>query len=153
MSHESKAAAFRTPAELDYRRATLVAMERLREINEETVRRLRFDLFRGDALTLDEAEALFEIERVARPDSADWQEFFVDALVDFCLWQQRPSGVLNEAQAEWLISQADRTQTFNAFAVLVAALEEAHRAPAWFAPAVRGRYVKGWAGREIARAA
>ena len=119
-------------------------MERLRAINAETVRKLRYDLFRGDALTQDEAEALFDIERTARPDSEDWVEFFVDTIVDFLLWQQRPSGVLNEAQAEWLLAQVDGARSLTTFAILVAVLDEAHRTPGWFCAAVRGRAAKGW---------
>ena len=153
MTEEAKAAAFRTAEELDYRRAALVAMERLRAINVDTVRKLRYDLFRGDALTQDEAEALFDIERTARPDGEDWSEFFIDTIVDYLLWQQRPSGVLNEAQAEWLISQVDRARTLAAFAILVAVLEGAHRTPGWFSAAVRGRAVKGWPELDKVRAA
>ncbi|MDE2363379.1 MAG: hypothetical protein KGM42_11935 [Hyphomicrobiales bacterium] len=145
--------AFRTPEEMDYRRAALVAIERLKELNAQAVRRLRYDLFRGDALTRDEADALFDIERAISMDCPDWSEFFIDTIVDYLLWQQRPSGVLNEAKAEWLIAQVDRTKTLPAFAILVAALQEAERVPGWFAAAVRGRAVKGWAGVEIARAA
>jgi len=148
-----KTEAFRTAVEIDRRRMALVAIEREGGVDADLVRRLRFDLFRGDALTQDEADALFAIERSQRPGCPEWQEFFVDAIVDFLLWQQRPSGVLNEAQAEWLIGQADNTKTLTAFAILVATLEEAHRTPAWFAAAVRGRFAKGWAGPEIARAA
>ncbi len=131
----------------------LVSIEREGGIDADLVRRLRFDLFRGDALTQDEADALFSIERNVRPDCTEWADFFIDVVVDFLLWQQRPSGVLNEAQAEWLVGQADRTQTLTAFATMVAALEEAHRTPGWFGAAVRGRVAKGWAGPEISRAA
>jgi hypothetical protein len=144
---------FRTAVELDRRRLALVSVEREGAVDADLVRRLRYDLFRGDALTQDEAEALFSIERNVRPDCPAWRDFFVDVIVDFLLWQQRPSGVLNEAQAEWLVGQADSAKTLTAFAALVAALEEAHRTPGWFAAAVRGRAAKGWAGPEIARAA
>jgi hypothetical protein len=149
----SKAAVFRSAQERDYRRAALVAIERLRAIDAETVRRLRYDLFRGDALTRDEAEALFDIARSAPSECGDWAEFFVDTIVDYLLWQQRPSAVLSEAQAEWLISQVDRTDTLPAFAILVAVLEEAHRTPGWFCAAVRGRAVKRWPDLAKARAA
>ncbi len=153
MTEHFKVEAFRSAVELDRRRMALVSIEREGGIDADLVRRLRFDLFRGDALTQDEADALFSIERAVRPDCREWRDFFIDAIVDFLLWQQRPSGVLNEAQAEWLMSRADSTKTLTAFATLVATLEEAHRTPGWFAAAVRGRVAKGWAGAEIARAA
>ena len=153
MTEHFKTEAFRGAVEIDRRRMALVSIEREGGIDADLVRRLRFDLFRGDALTQDEADALFSIERAVRPDCREWRDFFIDAIVDFLIWQQRPSGVLNEAQAEWLMSRADSTKTLTAFATLVATLEEAHRTPGWFAAAVRGRAVKGWAGSEIARAA
>ena len=126
-------------------------VERLRALNAEAVKALRYDLFRGDALTRDEADALFDIERAVSSDCPEWAEFFVDTVVDYLLWQQRPSGVLNEAQAEWLIGQVDRTRSLAAFAILVAVLDEAHRVPGWFEAAVRGRAAKGWPGVEIVR--
>ena len=153
MTAAASSHAFRTAEELDYRRSALVAIERLQELNAEAVKKLRYDLFRGDAITLDEANALFDIERAAQEDCPEWAEFFVDTIVDYLLWQQRPSGVLNEAQAEWLIGQVDRSKSLAAFAILVGVLEEAHRVPGWFEAAVRGRAVRGWAGLEIPQAA
>jgi hypothetical protein len=145
--------AFRTADELDRRRAALVAMERLKTVNAEMIRRLRYDLYCGDAVTRDEADALFDIERVVCPASQEWGEFFVGTIVDYLLWQERPSGVLNEAKAEWLVGQVDRTKSLAAFAILVAALEEAHRVPPWFEAAVRGRAARGWPGVEMSQAA
>ncbi|MCC2102621.1 MAG: hypothetical protein KDJ20_00570, partial [Hyphomicrobiales bacterium] len=97
MTAQFSADDFRSAVELDRRRLALVSIEREGEIDADLVRRLRYDLFRGDALTQDEAAALFSIERNVRPDCPEWREFFVDVIVDFLLWQQRPSGVLNEA--------------------------------------------------------
>ena len=143
----------RSALELDERRAALVAMERLRDLDATVVRDLRRDVFGDGTVSQDEADVLFDLERAARPRCPEWGEFFVETIVDFLLWQQRPSGVLNEAQAEWLIAQTDRTATLTAFAVLVAVLEEAHRTPGWYAAAVCGRAAKGWPGMEKARAA
>ncbi|MFV0281691.1 MAG: hypothetical protein ACK5JM_13145 [Rhodoblastus sp.] len=153
MTEHLKTGIFRTAVESDRRRMALLSVEREGSIDASLVARLRFDLVRGDALTQDEADALFSIERNVRPDCPEWRAFFVDAIVDCLIWQQRPSGVLNEAQAEWLVSQADRARTLNAFITLVMVLEEAHRTPGWFSAAVRGRVAKGWAGPEIERAA
>lgn len=144
--------AFRSPQELDQRRAALVAIQKLQAVNADAVQNLCYDLFRGDAITRDEADALFDIER-SRPECEAWSEFFVDTILDYLLWQQRPSGVLNEPKAEWLMGQVDRTRTLASFALLVAVLEEAHRTPGWYLAAVRGRAIKGWAAPEIARAA
>ena len=69
------------------------------------------------------------------------------------VWQIRPTGIVNEAQGEWLIMQADRTKTLNALAVLVNVMAEAHRTPLWFRAAVRARVSKEWPGAAEALAA
>ena len=68
MTEHFKVEIFRTAVELDRRRLALVSVEREGAVDADLVRRLRYDLFRGDALTQDEAEALFSIERNVRPD-------------------------------------------------------------------------------------
>ena len=74
-------------------------------------------------------------------------------ITDYALWQARPTGLLNETQAEWLLEQADSCMTVNALATLVNVLGEAHRAPRWFLAAVRARAQKQWAGLDLALAA
>ena len=85
-----------------------------------------------------DACALFAIE--AKADTpAEWTPFFVSALTDLVVWNARPTGVIEPAQADWLMGQADRTRTLNCFALLVNVLAEAHRVPAWLPAAVRAR--------------
>ena len=60
-------------------------------------------------------------------------------VTDYIVWQSRPTGLVNGAQAEWLLAQADAGCTLNAFAILVNVLAEADRAPAWLPAAVHGR--------------
>ena len=135
------------------RRAAVAALETATFIDTHTVDRLRREVFEDGVVGRDEADALFAVERRGVSSCVEWQDFFIEAIVDYLLWQTRPTGVLNEAKAEWLIAQADRTRSLSAFAILVAILDEAQRTPRWFAPAVRGRAQKGWPGLESALAA
>ena len=65
----------------------------------------------------------------------------------------RPTGVISDEQAEWLLSRADECKSLEAIAALVNVLAEAHRAPQWFVAAVRAR-AAGWpAVEEALRAA
>ena len=130
------------------RRIAIADLERANFIDKHTVQRLRRDVFADGVVERHDVEALFAVERREVSTCADWQDFFIESVVDHLLWQCRPSGVLNEEQAQWLIAQADRTRTLSAFAILVAVLDEAERTPRWFAPAVRGRALKGWPGLE-----
>lgn len=90
-------------------------------------------------ITRTEAEALFELDHAVADKHDDWTSFFVETITDYIVWQSRPTGLVNGAQAEWLLAQADTGRTLNAFAVLVNVLAEADRVPAWLPAAVHGR--------------
>ena len=47
------------------------------------------------------------LDRAAPVKCPEWTAFFVEAVTDHVVWQSRPSGVVNEAQGEWLIARAD----------------------------------------------
>lgn len=132
------------------RRTAVRNLENAAFIDVHTVLHLRREIFRDGVVDRNAADALFAVERRDVPACAEWRDFFIESIVDHLLWQVRPSGVLNGEKAEWLLAQADRTQTLSAFAILVAVLEDAHSVPAWFAAAVRGRAQKGWPGLEEA---
>ena len=90
-------------------------------------------------LTRTDAEALFELDRTVSDTHDDWTSFFVETVTDYIVWQSRPTGLVNGAQAEWLLAQADAGCTLNVFAILVNVLAEADRVPAWLPAAVHGR--------------
>lgn len=90
-------------------------------------------------MTRTEAEALFDLDRTITEKHEEWTSFFVETVTDYIVWQSRPTGLVNGAQAEWLLAQADAGCTLNAFAILVNVLAEADRVPAWLPAAVHGR--------------
>lgn len=132
--------------DLDAGRSAILALARVPAVDGAALRHLR-EIGIGEAcLSQDEADALFAVERAANAKVPEWDRFFVDAITDYCVWDLRPTGVINEAQGEWLIDSADRAKTPNAFAVLVQVLEAAHRVPMWFTAAVKSRMARGWPG-------
>lgn len=137
----------------EQRRAEILALESVEFIDLGMVQRLRREIFSDGVIERADAEALFAVERRCIPACAEWRDFFIEAIVDHLLWQCRPSGVLSEEQATWLIAQADRARTLSAFAILVAILDEAERTPRWFGPAVKRRAQDGWPGLEEVAAA
>lgn len=128
------------------RRAALTGLLQAADIGASEVAMLRREIFDEGVVGRYEAEILFAIERTRSPACPEWRDFLIEAILDHVLWQMRPSAVLNEAKAAWLIEQVDAARTVNAFAILVLVLDDAERIPAWFAPAVRGRARKGWPG-------
>lgn len=138
-------------AEMDAGRAAILGLAKLRLVDGAAIRHLRSLGVGEGCLTRDEADALFTIEQRDMAKVPEWDSFFIEAICDSVVWDLRPTGVVNEAQGEWLIAMADRANTPNAFAVLVNVLFVAHRVPMWFTAAVKARAARGWPGAQAAR--
>ena len=65
-------------------------------------------------------------------NAPEWVELFVELITDYVVWQSRPTGIVTDDEAKWLIERADGCRSVEALAVLVNVLAEAHRAPQWF---------------------
>jgi hypothetical protein len=141
------------PFIVDRSRSIISAMILGRRVTSLDVVWLRREVFADGLVTREAAEELFAVERAPIEKAAEWTDFFVELVTEYALWQARPTGVLSEAQAEWLLAQADSCMTVNALAALVNVLGEAHRAPRWFLAAVRSRAQREWSGLEAAVAA
>lgn len=139
-------------ARLDRGRAVIAATARAGRITGDDVERMRREIFADGFISREEADALFALDRATADKCAEWTGFLVEAITDHVVWQSRPTGVVNEAQGEWLIARADACANLNGLAVLINVLSEAHRAPLWFLAAVRARAGRGWSGVEEARA-
>jgi hypothetical protein len=136
------------PFTVDRSRSIISAMIVGEKVTSLDVVWLRREVFADLIVTREAAEELFAVERAEIAKAPEWTDFFVEMVTEHALWQTRPTGVLNETQAEWLLAQCDSCTTVNALATLVNVLGEAHRAPAWFLAAVRARAQREWAGLE-----
>ncbi len=136
------------PFTVDRSRSIISAMIVGGKITAMDVAWLRREVFADGVVTREAADELFAVERADIAKAPEWTDFFVEMVTDYALWQARPTGVLNESQAEWLLAQADSCMTINALATLVNVLGEAHRAPRWFLAAVKARAHRPWAGLE-----
>jgi hypothetical protein len=116
------------------------------EVSTIDVAWLRREIFGDDEISRQAADDLFAIERAAVAKCPEWIAFFAETITEHVVWQSRPTGVVNEAQAQWLITQADECRSIGALAVLVDVLVEADRVPAWLPDAVRARMYRGWTG-------
>jgi hypothetical protein len=67
---------------------------------------VRRAVYGGDCLvSRAEAEGVYAIERARTAYNRDWSDFFVEAMTDFVLNQEQPSGYLTEENAAWLQGQ------------------------------------------------
>ena len=129
---------------LDQGRPALLRLVQKGCVTVADVAHLRREVFADRAPTRIEIEDLFAIDAIARPQDLSWVEFFVEMVTDHVVWDIRPTGVLDETHAQWLIAKVDASQSASSFAVLVNILDQAHRVPRWFAAAVRARAAAGW---------
>ena len=121
-----------------------------RKVTAQDVGWLRREVFADGEVTRDAADELFAVAKARMANAPEWTELFVELITDHVVWQARPTGVVTEDQAEWLLRQADECQTVEALAALVNVLAEAHSVPQWLVAAVRARAVGNWPGVEDA---
>jgi hypothetical protein len=135
---------------IDRSRTIISAMILGRRVTAQDVAWLRREVFSDGEVTREAADELFAVARARMMNAPEWTEFFVEMITDHVVWQARPTGVVSDAQAEWLVKRADECKTVEALAALVNVLAEAHRAPEWFVAAVKARASGGWPGVEEA---
>jgi hypothetical protein len=130
---------------IDRSRTIISAMILGRRVTAQDVAWLRREVFGDGEVTREAADELFAVARARMNNAPEWTEFFVEMITDHVVWQSRPTGVVSDAEAEWLIERADECRTVETLAALVNVLAEAHRAPEWFVARVRAR-ATGWPG-------
>ncbi|MFY9968030.1 MAG: hypothetical protein WAK41_01300 [Roseiarcus sp.] len=135
---------------IDRSRTIISAMILGRRVTAQDVAWLRREVFGDGEVTREAAEELFAVARARMNNAPEWTEFFVEMITDHVVWQARPTGVVSDAEGEWLIRRADECKTVEALAALVNVLAEAHRAPEWLVTAVKARANGGWPGVEEA---
>ncbi|TPN33086.1 hypothetical protein FKO01_12960 [Mesorhizobium sp. B2-3-3] len=101
-------------------------------IAPEDVVMLRRDVFADGVVTRGEAEALFALDQTARNKCAEWAPFFVEAVTDYIVHQERPEGYISQDNADWLIRTISRDGMVDRgteLELLVHVLEEAKSSP------------------------
>ena len=131
---------------VDQGRPAMLALLQKGQVDAADITTLRREIFCDRSLSRIEIEDLFGVDAVVRPNHDAWVEFFVEVVTDHLVWDLRPTGIINEAQARWVIEKVDASRTAASFALLVNILDEAHQVPLWFAGAVRARAVANWPG-------
>lgn len=112
-------------------------------ISAEDVLALRRQVWPDGSISDAEAETLFELNRLAGESDPEWADFLIEAMTEYLVNARAPRGYVDEANADWLISQVDRDNapvTATELALVVKLLEKALNAPA---------SLKAWALRQI----
>jgi len=124
---------------IDRSRTIISAMILSRRVTAQDVAWLRREVFAEGEVTREAADELFAVARAGMKNAPEWTELFVELITDHVVWQTRPTGVVSEDDARWLIERTDECRSAEGLAALVNTLAEAQRAPEWFIAAVRAR--------------
>jgi hypothetical protein len=131
---------------IDTSRTIISAMIHGRRVSAQDVKWLRREVFADGEVSREAADELFAVAGARMNNAPEWTEFFVEMITEHVVWQARPTGVVSDDEAEWLLRRADECMSVEALAALVNVLAEAHRVPQWFLAAVRARASGDWPG-------
>lgn len=101
-------------------------------INEADVAQFRRVVFEDGIVSPEEAECLFKLNDAIGAKDPQWPDFFVEALTDYLVFQERPHGYLTSANAAWLIERISTdglVETKTELELLVNVLEKARWSP------------------------
>lgn len=78
-------------------------------IDDAEVTQLKVRLLADGVIDKDEAEALFEINDAVKgkTNSPAWTTLFVESICDFLLEDETSPGVVDDAEADWLIDKLE----------------------------------------------
>ena len=102
-------------------------------VSAEEILSLRQDGWQDGVIDRDEADALFALNNNLGNSSAEWTDFFVEAICEFVFANSSPRGHVDEDGAEWLIEQLDadgRLETMAELELLERLFERAESVPA-----------------------
>ncbi len=111
----------------------LAEMVSRNRVTADDVLRLRRDVFGDGVVARSEAEALFALDASCRDRDPSWDEFFIEALCDYLVMQEAPSGYVSEDNAAWLmraISRDGKVDSRTELELLIKVMEKATSMPA-----------------------
>lgn len=105
--------------------ADIASAKRITPLDVLELRKL---VFRDGVVACREAEALFALNDACPEQCSEWAAFFVEAITDYIVHQEKPAGYVTARNAEWLInaiSHDGKVDTMTKMELLVRVLEKA----------------------------
>ena len=98
-------------------------------IGSQSVLELRRNVFADGVMTRGEAQMLLDLDRAAKDKCAEWAPFLYEAVSDYIVHQERPSGYISQDNATWLQNTLANDSAETTIGLLVHVLEKAKSAP------------------------
>ncbi len=98
-------------------------------MTSENVLELRKNVFSDGVMTRGEAQMLLDLDRACTDKCAEWSSFLCEAVSDYIVHQERPSGYISQDNAVWLQNTLAGDSAETTIGLLVHVLEKAKSAP------------------------
>jgi len=122
---------------IDRSRTIISAMILGRKVTAQDAAWLRREVFADGVVTREAADELFAVARARMDNAPEWRALFVELITEHVVWQARPTGIVTDEKAEWLLTSVEECPAAEARAALASVLAEAHSAPHWLVEAAR----------------
>lgn len=112
--------------------ATAAAIARRKRIDADDVLALRKCAFGDGLVSRREADALFHLDGSTTEKCGEWTAFFLEAMVDYIVHQEKPAGYVSDDNARWLVEHIARdgfVRGDTELELLVRVLERSMRSP------------------------
>lgn len=100
-------------------------MSGLRQVSPKQEASLTFNMLENRR----QAESLFIADHARKDRNGEWAAYFVETMVEYLLWQNRPGGRLSEDDLSWLIAQVADSPSPSTPALLFALVREMNNPP------------------------
>lgn len=105
------------------------------QITAQDVVTFRREVFQDILVSIKEAEGLFALNNQIEDTCDEWNDFFVEVMIDYCVNQAKPKGYLSDNNADWLVSQVTkdgRLDTNSELELVIKVIERASEVPTLF---------------------
>lgn len=112
--------------------ATAAAIARRKRIDADDVLALRRCTFGDGLVSRHEADTLFSLDGSTTEKCAEWSAFFLEAMVDYVVHQEKPAGYVSDDNARWLVEHIARdglVRGDSELELLIRVLERSQRSP------------------------
>jgi len=112
--------------------ALVADLEMRSRIGADDVLSLRRQVYGDGRVGHEEADALIALNSACADQCSEWQAFFIEAITDYIVHQEKPAGYISASNADWLIAAVSRDgqiATVTELELLVRALETAKYSP------------------------
>jgi hypothetical protein len=99
------------------------------QLSAENVAELRSNVFADGVMTRGEAQMLLDLDTACADQSSEWKAFVNEAVSDYIVDQERPSGYISLDNAVWLQKTLVTASPRTAATILAHVLEKAKSAP------------------------